>query len=273
MAKMQKTLSRFRRDERGVVAIMFGLSLIPMIGLTAAAVDYSRASQMRNRMATAADAAVLAAVKAGAANMTQRSALANAAFAANLGVDPRLLNISGNLTKLTGNAYRYEASADYKYTILQVLSPSSPTARLAVISEANAGDGKVEVALVLDNTGSMVNDMSSLRKAATDFTNTLFDMANGGTDLKMSVVPYVASVNPGRMNLGMSSIDARGDGEHHARNLRWRWIGSFRTATTIRSGSLAAGAAAAGAGLAPARPAMVPGCKTSGASSRPSAPS
>jgi Putative Flp pilus-assembly TadE/G-like len=35
---------RFRSDQRGNVAILFGLALIPVVGMVGAAVDYSRAA-------------------------------------------------------------------------------------------------------------------------------------------------------------------------------------------------------------------------------------
>lgn len=222
---LRRVARRFGVNDRGAVALMFGLALVPIMGLTGAAVDYSRASQLRNKMAAAADAAVLAAIKSNAPTLPERERIANAAFLANLGGDSNLQNITGTLTKLTGNAYRFEARGDYRYAIMHLMPAAPSSTRLSVLSEANAGDGKVEVALVLDNTGSMASDMQALRTAAADFTNTLFDFAAGTSDLKVSVVPYVAAVNPGRLNLGMSAVDTRGDGPHHASNLRWRWIG------------------------------------------------
>ncbi|MGL4441763.1 MAG: pilus assembly protein TadG-related protein [Bosea sp. (in: a-proteobacteria)] len=222
---IKRMMRRFGRDERGNVAIIFGLALLPMMGLTGAAVDYGRASQLRTKMATATDAAVLAAIKANGKDLVQRKAIADAAFAANLGVDANLSSVSGHLTQLPGNAYRYAATATYEYAIVKVVPGVGEGTELTAVSEANAGNGTVEVALVLDNTGSMSSDMSALRKAGKDFTNILFDFTTSSSDLKMSVVPYVASVNPGRMNLGMSSVDARGDSDWQARYLRWRWIG------------------------------------------------
>ena len=216
--------NRFSKDERGAVAVIFGMALLPVMGLTGAAVDYSRASQLRSKMAAASDAAVLAGVKTkGSLGDKQKSA--NAAFAANLGTDPNLTGVAGSLTALPGNSYRYEVSADYSYAIIGIMPGMPGSTKLSVYSEANAGDGSVEVALVLDNTGSMKSDMGALRKAGESFTNILFDYAANGADLKMSVVPYVAAVNPGRLNLGMSSVDTRGDSQWQARNLRWRWIG------------------------------------------------
>jgi Flp pilus assembly protein TadG len=222
---LKRVFRRFGRDDKGAVALIFALALVPVIGMTGAAIDYNRGSQLRARMATASDAAVLAAVKAGNVPIADRERIAEATFRANLGVDASLSGVSGNLTRLAGNSWRFTATGTHNYAMLSVVPFAPDSGLISVVSEANSGEGSVEVALVLDNTGSMVNDMGSLRQAARDFTNTLFNMSAGGAYLKMSVVPYVASVNPGRLNLGMSAVDTRGDGEHHARNLRWRWIG------------------------------------------------
>ncbi len=54
-------LGFFRRDRRGNVAVMFALSMIPLIGMVGAAVDYSRLSRVHTKLADALDAAILAA--------------------------------------------------------------------------------------------------------------------------------------------------------------------------------------------------------------------
>jgi Flp pilus assembly protein TadG len=220
---MRHWLRSFRKDERGAIALMFGLALVPLAGFTGAAIDYARASQLRQKMSAAADAAVLVAAKSGHITEAQRRAAADAAFAANLGTDPNLSGINGQLIKV-GDGWRYEVTANYKFAVIQVIPGMGAKVQIRVFAEAIAGEGRVEVALVLDNTGSMVNDMAALRKAATEFTNILFDTAGGASDLRMSLVPYVAAVNPGRLNLGMTAVDARGDGPHQAANLRERWI-------------------------------------------------
>ena len=63
-SKFRRFSSRFKRDERGAVAVIFGLSLLPMMGLTGAAIDYNRASLARTSANVAADSAALATVKA-----------------------------------------------------------------------------------------------------------------------------------------------------------------------------------------------------------------
>ena len=221
--RQRRLLTKFARNERGAVGLIFGLAFLPLIGLTGAAVDYTRASQVRAKMSVAADAAVLAAVKASGKTLAERRVIADAVFAGNLGQDASLSNVSGVLTVLPGNVYRYEATGRYAHLIMQVVPGVGDNTRLGVEAEANAGDGSVEVSLVLDNTGSMTNDMAALREASKQFTNILFDNS-GGVDLKMSVVPYVAAVNPGRSNLSMMHIDTRGDSPWQAKNMRGRYI-------------------------------------------------
>jgi Flp pilus assembly protein TadG len=217
-------MRRFRREQRGSVGLIFALSAIPFIGVVGAAYDYNRASNLRGKMATAADAAVLAAVKAPGASIGDREKLASAVFKANLGSDSSLTALSVKLSRLSGNGYRVDATASYEVGLIRILPGMDDHVAIKVFAEANAGEGKLEVALVLDNTGSMASDMGSLRKAATDFTNILFESAGTSADLKMSVIPYVAAVNPGRLNLGMSSVDTRGESAHQAQTMRWRWI-------------------------------------------------
>lgn len=48
----------FRRNERGTVAIIFAAILIPIIGISAAAIDFGRASKVRGQLQRASDAAV-----------------------------------------------------------------------------------------------------------------------------------------------------------------------------------------------------------------------
>src|SRR5689334_15700147 len=53
-------LRRFSRDARGNTAIMFGLSLFPLIGFVGAGVDYSMSASQRTKLQAATDATTLA---------------------------------------------------------------------------------------------------------------------------------------------------------------------------------------------------------------------
>ncbi|MGL4729424.1 MAG: hypothetical protein ACRCWO_11790 [Bosea sp. (in: a-proteobacteria)] len=117
---------------------------------------------------------------------------------------------------------RVEANADVATTFLPVIGINSNN--VGVAAEVARNDGFTEVALVLDTTGSMVNDMAGMRSASANFINTLFSFVNNPTSMRVGIVPYVASVNPGRSNLGMSSIDTTAESPHHATLLEGRQI-------------------------------------------------
>ncbi len=57
MSTLIRTISRFRRDRSGNIAMIFGLALLPLLIAVGCAVDYSRANQIRSKLISAADAA------------------------------------------------------------------------------------------------------------------------------------------------------------------------------------------------------------------------
>jgi Flp pilus assembly protein TadG len=57
---MRRLISSFLNDDRGNVAMIFGLAAIPLIGVTGIAVDYTRASHFRAILQSTVDASALA---------------------------------------------------------------------------------------------------------------------------------------------------------------------------------------------------------------------
>jgi Flp pilus assembly protein TadG len=55
-------MNRFRRDQRGNIAVIFGIAIIPIISAVGCAVDYSEASRMKAKLQSAADAAAVASI-------------------------------------------------------------------------------------------------------------------------------------------------------------------------------------------------------------------
>ena len=53
------TAKAFLRSQSANVAIMFGFAIVPLIGLTGAAIEYSRAASDRTRMQSALDTTAL----------------------------------------------------------------------------------------------------------------------------------------------------------------------------------------------------------------------
>lgn len=100
---------------------------------------------------------------------------------------------------------------------------------VSVFAEAQAQLMNAEIALVLDNTGSMENDMDALRSGVAALIDKLLIERTAG-NVRMSVVPYVAAVNPGKANLPMWMMDTEAASQHHGRMLRNRWTFMWREA-------------------------------------------
>ncbi|TXR46589.1 TadE/TadG family type IV pilus assembly protein [Phyllobacterium endophyticum] len=81
-----KKIQKFLKDRSGATAITFGLMLVPLMGMTGLAVDYSVASNERSKLQNAADSAALAGASIfTGTNAVQAEARARAYLKANLG--------------------------------------------------------------------------------------------------------------------------------------------------------------------------------------------
>lgn len=74
---------KFGKNESGQVGMIFALALVPLLGFTSAAVDYSKLTRERNAISIALDAAVLAAANNNAINDSEKDEYAEAHFLAN----------------------------------------------------------------------------------------------------------------------------------------------------------------------------------------------
>src|SRR5947209_14858391 len=62
---------RFRKDDRGSVAVIFAVAIVPILLGIGAAIDFSRANSVRNTMQAALDNALLAGGKDGSTSWSQ----------------------------------------------------------------------------------------------------------------------------------------------------------------------------------------------------------
>ena len=86
-------------------------------------------------------------------------------------------------------------------------------------STVKRGKGTVEVALVLDNSGSMAGTyIADLRTAAENLVNVVFTGFEGTDKVKVAVVPFAASVNVGPANANAAWMDTMGLAPVHFEN-------------------------------------------------------
>jgi hypothetical protein len=217
----------FQRDDGGNVALMFGVSLILIVGVVGAAIDYSRASSLKAAFQVAADAAALAAIADPAATFETRESIAKRVASANLEKLRQGIDVTVRISEHRDGTVRVEVLGDSDSTFLAAIGIRKTP--VSAFADAQAHLTNAEIALVLDNTGSMEDDMDALRSGVAALIDKL--LTDRTVDnVRMSVVPYVAAVNPGRGNLPMWMMDTEAVSQHHGRILRNRWTFMWRGA-------------------------------------------
>lgn len=204
---------RFLRDWRvakgGNFAIIFALSAIPVLVSLGAAIDLSRAYIVQSRLRQALDAAGLAVGSDPSLTLAQMKTRAQDFFNANYPADkigvPGTINVSSSNQVIT-----LSVSADMPTTVMSLVGKN--TIKIDASSEITREGKKLEVALVLDNTGSMNSSgkMTALKAAAKNLITILQSSGAQPGDIKVAIVPFTVDVRLGS-NL------------KNANWLKWKW--------------------------------------------------
>lgn len=187
-------LRRFSADKRGSIPMIFAVSAVPLLGVTGLAVDYARATQARTVLQSAADSTVLMlALKAPKNDEAALGALATPYFQAVLNGDPGISPGAIGITKGT-NLVTLSASATVKTFLPNLVGISEWS--ISVKAASAYGAKKIEVALVLDNTGSMMssNKIGELKKASKTLVSILESSSVTPGQIRVAVVPYTTVV-------------------------------------------------------------------------------
>lgn len=203
-APSNRTLTALLRDRRGVVGIYFAIVLTGIVLLTMAGLDMIRVHLVRSRMWAAADAALLAGGKA-LADADWATQAANY-FNANMGTSYMGASVTVTAADFLRagdpNTGGTVVSADIsgKVPLLSAGLMDLAALDIEISGEARQVTNRVELAMVLDNTGSMAGTrIAALRTAATTLMNILSNNQTAGTltNAQVALVPYSAAVNPG----------------------------------------------------------------------------
>ncbi len=204
-------LARFWQNREGGVAPFLALAAIPLMGFTGAAIDYSRASAARTAMQAALDATALNLSKtAQGQNADQIQNQAQQIFNA-LFVRPEVENVSIQ-TVLTspqqGNFVLNVTGSGNVKTLFSSLI-GQPQVSFSAKSEVLWGIKKLNLALALDNTGSMGSSgkMTALKTAAHTLIDTLKAAEKQTGDIKVSIVPFAVDTNVGTDKVSATWID------------------------------------------------------------------
>ena len=230
----------FSRNDKGNVVTLFALIGSVTLSISGAAVDYSRWMMAKTHTARALDAAVLAGARALQSNNADAAgALAVAASVYQSNIDTRLPLASDTIQFVTaaGNTQVTAlGDASLKTTLLGVVGISElpvvntvgskfPT---AVIAASATAAPNLEVAVMLDVTGSMCPDetgpctsgpkIDALKSAAKDLIGIVLKPNQSGATARVSLVPFstrvrlAANGQGAAMMKGLTDLDATWSG-------------------------------------------------------------
>lgn len=207
---MMEIFTRLIHDKRGVLAVMFGMTFPVIVAAMGLGYDLAQGYMVRSRLAHALDAAGLAVAGSTGTN-TELEARFNAFMNANYSSDEigRITNLQ--FTK-SGNDITVQGTVAVDTAFMKWFGKDE--IQVYGQTKIHREIQGVEVALVLDNTGSMAGTkLQNLKEAATTLVNMLEEAAAGSVDeeaVKISVVPYSMTVNVGSSYNNATWLDKAG---------------------------------------------------------------
>jgi Flp pilus assembly protein TadG len=205
---VRRSSASFGGDRRGNVAVIFSLTVLPLVAFVGAAIDFSHASAVKTAFQNALDSTALMLSKE-AANETKPTLRANAVKYFNaLFNAPNVSNIAirASYSGDGGSKVTVSGTADVATSFLRVMNVLYPQKfnkiSIGGTSTAAWGSNRLRVALVLDNTGSMssAGKMPALKAATKNLLRELQSAASVNGDVYVSIIPFVKDVNVGPGN-------------------------------------------------------------------------
>ena len=231
----------FWKDRRGNYAMLTAIAMVPIMGAVAMAIDYTEVVREKQNTLNALDAAGIATARYISAGASDQDALnyAQDFFRANLtSVAPSNVTLTVVLPKNNTGGGTLKLTADLTYNpyflpaAAWLIGKKSAAMKFSATSEIQLKN-TVEVALVLDNSGSMKDPgtgsgqkrIDLLKSAAKQLIDTLAGQAEMvkqvAEPVRFGLVPFAASVNVGSDKEGQPWMDNDGISPIHHENFNW----------------------------------------------------
>ena len=180
--------------------------MIPLVMAGAAAIDYARYALARSELQTALDAALLS-----AARLPTSTADATVQALAENELDKRInaswmTNSHIDTFRRAAGSTTATATAQVPMTMMRIAG--FETMPVTASSQVSVATGKLEIALVLDNSGSMAGSrLNNLVKATNSLLNILESNVIHTGDVKVSIVPFDRVVKASKSYQGSAWLD------------------------------------------------------------------
>jgi len=184
----------FARANGGATAIIFALSAVTLVTTGGVGVDIARALVVKNRMASALDAAGLAVGTANGLNQAEMQALAQKYFDANF--NSMMGTAAAVQVSVDGDKISLSVSGAVPTSLMNIAGIS--TMAISAKNEVSRGALNLEVSLALDVTGSMAGQkIIDLRAAAKELVDIVVQDVQTPYYSKVALAPYSMGVNVG----------------------------------------------------------------------------
>lgn len=200
-------------DERGSVAIIFGLTIFVLFAMVGLAVDYARFVNARSQTIAATDAAVLAGARALQSNGGDQEDAERVAMTYYQQATLNRIHLlsdsihfdavdNGTAMEADGNAVISTPFMHLAFGLAGTQSSTLPLLRAdgsdyskAVLAVGGNGEQSLEVSLMLDITGSMQGQkLTDLKSAASDLVNIVVWKDQSQYTSRIAIVPFAEDV-------------------------------------------------------------------------------
>lgn len=194
-------INKYFNDNRGVVSIVFAMSLMAILASAGVATDLALAYNAKTRLMSALDKAALA---VGSSDGTEAELQERMDNFFNANYPENKLGTPYDVT-LTLSEDIIDVSASTQVNTLFLKLFGKDTLNIQAETRVVRELAGVEAVLVLDITGSMGGtNIAALKTASNNFIDIMFDRISDTDYLKIGIVPYASSINVGRYGVGLN---------------------------------------------------------------------
>jgi Flp pilus assembly protein TadG len=196
----------FLKNTCGSAGIMVAAAAVPLMLSAGIAIDVVRMSQTRTVLQAAADAAAIAGATSKNLSDANLDKVVKDYLKAN-GADAVLtqVNAMSQWTDTSNATFNVKIEGALNTSLMKLAGISSMD--ISVDSQVNLGQQSLELALVLDNTGSMSGvKIQSLKAAAKELVRIIKSAKSDYATLKVALVPFSEYVNVGPANAAASWV-------------------------------------------------------------------
>jgi Flp pilus assembly protein TadG len=198
-------LQHFRRDERGVILIVFMLLIVPLVLIVGVAIDFSQALAVKRQLTMAVDAAALTLGTGPHLDDAEAEQKAEDYIHAHY-PETSIGRLKSFSVIRDDDIIDLSATAELDTSFLRIAGYG--TLDVTVSNRVIRRRSKLEVVMVLDNTGSMSGSrMTELKAAANDLVEVLFGEREVSDYVKIGLVPFANAVNVGAGRRGAAWLD------------------------------------------------------------------